>query len=179
MPHHRRQQYSQSTLCTICWEWVRPHRNCAITACGHTFHLHCLNQAMQMRNQCPVCRANIANAVPLAAARAAPRPQQRSFWDYMVEIFCFVPFIMTFLGLFVFVQVVAPYLDWFTWLEWFANAVFWPHHNMDVVDASYAAATQWEEQPSDMMMIPPILSAANASTFCFRYYDTWMRRNYV
>ena len=130
-----------------------------------------------MRNQCPLCRAIIPFAVPLAARNCAQPPQQqRSFWDYVVEIFCFVPFVMTFLGLFTLVQLVAPYVDLFTWLEWFANAVFWPHYNVDTY-----SATQWGEQPNESMMtmIPFNMSAANASTFCSHFYDAWMRRNYM
>ena len=45
-------------FCTVC---QAPDVNCAVTGCGHRFHVHCIARwiASELRNTCPVCRSNV------------------------------------------------------------------------------------------------------------------------
>ena len=47
--------------CPICMETIG-ERNCATTACGHKFCLECMVTHCQTKNQCPICRGEIAGA---------------------------------------------------------------------------------------------------------------------
>lgn len=45
--------------CPICYEGMGNKRMCRKTSCGHTFHTKCLGTALQVKNQCPMCRADL------------------------------------------------------------------------------------------------------------------------
>lgn len=75
-----------------------------------------------------MCRTHIPYVIPLnprvQPARSQHPPQHpppQSFWDIIVEVFSFVPFVVTLLCLFALSQYIVPcldYLDCFGWLEW-------------------------------------------------------------
>lgn len=47
--------------CPICYEGMGNKRMCRKTSCGHTFHTKCLGTALQVKNQCPMCRADLTD----------------------------------------------------------------------------------------------------------------------
>lgn len=47
--------------CPICYELIRPKKNCIITECGHLFHASCLMKHTSMNGYgCPCCRTLMA-----------------------------------------------------------------------------------------------------------------------
>jgi hypothetical protein len=47
--------------CPICYEGMGNKRMCRKTSCGHDFHTKCLSSALQVKRQCPMCRANLTD----------------------------------------------------------------------------------------------------------------------
>ena len=66
--HLQPERYSYSRLppaqlasedCSICMSRVEDPQNCMVTPCDHVFHTACLQQWMDLKLECPVCRREL------------------------------------------------------------------------------------------------------------------------
>lgn len=51
-------KYPENVLCPICLETCMEGGHLR-TDCGHTFHVDCLSTWLQMKGECPTCRADM------------------------------------------------------------------------------------------------------------------------
>ena len=50
---------SEEFRCPICLSNIDENENVFLTLCGHLFHLNCLNEATNVKSECPSCRTYI------------------------------------------------------------------------------------------------------------------------
>lgn len=56
--------------CSVCMEKFAAQDDIKrLPRCGHLFHAHCINQWLELKNACPVCRAQVVEPPPGEAAR--------------------------------------------------------------------------------------------------------------
>jgi len=68
--------------CSICTENMTD--NVVVTECGHMFHRKCLESAIKIKGDCPICRRSLVPPrvepeMPPASAPPAPQPRPRVF----------------------------------------------------------------------------------------------------
>ena len=56
------QEQEQENTCAICMEVTSKTKNVSFTECGHVYCTSCLLKALQTKNTCPMCRAEIEPA---------------------------------------------------------------------------------------------------------------------
>lgn len=60
--HRLRHTTADTVVCTICHNTTAQRRRCLELACGHKFHLDCIDRWLHVRLTCPTCRSDVVEA---------------------------------------------------------------------------------------------------------------------
>lgn len=60
--HRIRHKAADLAICTICQNVTAQRHRCLELACGHTFHLDCIDRWLHVRLTCPTCRSDVVEA---------------------------------------------------------------------------------------------------------------------
>lgn len=60
--NEQEQEQEQEDTCAICMDVTSKTKNVSVTECGHRFCTSCLLKSLQIKNTCPMCRAEIEPA---------------------------------------------------------------------------------------------------------------------
>ncbi|KAI8789753.1 RING finger protein 24 [Biomphalaria glabrata] len=58
-----RDKHQQNDTCSVCLEEFKKGEKIAVCTCRHGFHSKCLEQWLEHKNNCPLCKAPVRNRI--------------------------------------------------------------------------------------------------------------------